>query len=133
MPVSSGHEPIDDDELLYRKIPVSMKWYDEYGVEPVAFRPRKDETTGISLDREKYRSPQEAAQGRSPDGYWVAVLRVGDLRNEEIEVVPNPIEGNPGHVLLPGINYIDKKKGHVLSWMELLAKKLTLRVEGPFT
>ena len=44
-----GTEPVADDELLYRRIPVSTKWYTESGLSPEAFDPRRDETTGISF------------------------------------------------------------------------------------
>ncbi len=49
-----GREPIEDDELLYRKIPVSLNLYDPVrrSVSQEAFRPhRKHDHTGISVDR----------------------------------------------------------------------------------
>lgn len=88
--LESGNEPIDDNEILYRRIPVSMGWYDKNGLSPEAFEPRGGETTGISISRRKYTSLEEAAKGPSKQGYHVAVLRAGDLRAQGIEVVPRP-------------------------------------------
>ena len=36
----------------------------------------------------KFMSIEDAARGKSKKGYWVAVLRAGDLRNQGIKVVP---------------------------------------------
>lgn len=104
MPGHDGTEPVGDDELLYRRIPVSMGWYTKRGLSPEAFHPRKNETSGISLFRNKYKSIQEVARGKSGGGYFVSVLRAGDLIREGIEVVPRPKPPNDlGHVELPGL------------------------------
>jgi hypothetical protein len=41
--MEDGTEPVADDELLYRRIPVSKGWYDEKGLSAEAFGPRPDE------------------------------------------------------------------------------------------
>ncbi len=54
MPDLDGTEPIADDELLYRRIPVSTGWFDPSLAifpSPLAFRPRDDDLTGLSLVR----------------------------------------------------------------------------------
>jgi hypothetical protein len=84
--MQDGTEPVAEDELLYRRIPVSKGWYDEKGLSPEAFYPRPDEESGISVSRAKYVSVEKAGQGKSKKGYWVAVLRAGDLRQHGIRV-----------------------------------------------
>src|SRR5262249_41455034 len=100
-----GTEPIDDDEVLYRRIPVSMGWYDpavSKRPSPEAFKPRPDDTTGLSLCRGgRYNTPEQAAAGLAKRGYYIATLRVGDLREWGLEVVPRPVETVRGHVEIP--------------------------------
>jgi hypothetical protein len=80
MAAALGTEPIADDELLYRRVPVSKEWYTKEGLSPEAFQPREDEATGNSVYRAIYKSVEEAAKGKSKSGNYVAVLRAGDLR-----------------------------------------------------
>jgi hypothetical protein len=129
--MSDGTEPIADDELLYRRIPVSMPWYDGHGVSPEAFDPRKDETTGISVYRAKYTSLQEAARGRSKQGYYVAVMLAGDLARHGIQVVPRPEQDNPGHAELPDLTCY-KRLTREAEERKLRLSQLCFRVEGPF-
>lgn len=130
-PVQDGTEPVVDDELLYRRIPVSMGWYDMNGLSPDAFRPRKDETTGISVTRAKYSSIQDAARGKSKKGYYVAVVRAGDVRNAGGDVIPRPERDNIGHAEIPELNCHALSEPLTQSLMGRLTD-LTLRVEGPF-
>ena len=134
--MDSAIEPIEDDELLYRRIPVSMGWYAVDRLSPQAFGPRKDETTGISVFRAKYRSIREAAAGKSKKGYYVAVLRVGDLRQRGIEVVPRPElpdgQYELAHAELPDLNSATRTADATLERQRILAEELCLRVEGPF-
>jgi len=133
----AGYEPVEFESLCYRRIPVKEKdWYDHNispAPTPSAFQPRRDDTTGLSVLRAKYfEDIEKAAQGKSPYGYYVAVLRVGDLRSNGIDVVPKPLENNPGHAEILGITYQNKNTDQIKEWKNLLAHKLTLRVEGPF-
>lgn len=130
-------ESIADEELLYRRVPKSTNWYDsetDY-LKPEAFAPHKtNDITGLSVTRAKYKSIEEAAQGRPGKSYYVAVLRAGDLRNNEIAVVPRPDvpEGyDPGHAEIPDLNADNRKEDETLERQRLLAR-LRLRVEGPF-
>ena len=127
-----GTEPVADDELLYRRIPVSTKWYTESGLSPEAFDPRRDETTGISFYRSKYKSLQQVAKGKSSSGYYVAVLRAGDLRKQGIEVVPQPASDDPGHSELPQLTCHNRLTSEALE-LKLRLTELCLRVEGPFS
>ena len=134
--MDGGIEPIEDDELLYRRIPVSMGWFVANRLSAQAFGPRKDELTGISVFREKYKSLEDAARGKSKQGYYVAVLRAGDLRHRGIEVVPRPNlpdgQYDPAHAELPDLNAATYTDDITLERQRILAEELCLRVEGPF-
>ena len=131
-----GSEPINDDEILYRRIPVSQDWYDPRRDErpsPEAFRPQEYDTTGISLSRNaEYKTIEAAGRGRSRKGYYVAEVRAGELRKHGIEVVPRPEPDDPGHVEIPAMNYAARKSDLVEGWKVLLAEELCLSVHGPF-
>jgi hypothetical protein len=126
-----GTEPVAENELLYRRIPVSMGWYDQGGLSPEAFDPRKDETSGISLYRNKYKPIREVAMGKSKKGYYVAVLRARDLIKEGIEVVSRPNPNDPGHVELPGLT-CDNRSTPEAYRLKIRLAKLCLSVKGPF-
>lgn len=131
MPGQDGTEPVERDELLFRRIPVSMGWCDENGVSPEAFDPRKDDTSGISLSRGKYKSIQEVARGPSKRGYFVGVFRAGDLSDRGLVVVPRPEEDDRGHVELPSLRF-ETRGTPEASEQKVLLARLCLRVEGPF-
>ena len=136
MTIPPGTEPITDDELLYRRVPASLNLYEpisEPHLLPDAFRPNANDLTGLSVYRAKYKSLEQAAQGRVGKEYYVAVLRAGDLRSKGIEVFPRPLEGDPGHAEIPGLTYQNRKEDWALEWKVLLSQELCLRVEGPFT
>jgi hypothetical protein len=137
--VDSGSEPVEDDELLYRRVPASAGWYDPAtGVlNSEAFGPHKTrDASGLSVARAKYKSIEEAAQGQPGKSYFVAVLRAGDLRQRGIDVVPRPDlpagQRDPAHAELPDLNSAVRKADQTLERQRILAEKLSLRVEGPF-
>jgi hypothetical protein len=130
-----GTEPIDDDEFLYRRIPVSQNWYDptvDSRPSPEAFRPTQFDNTGLSLSRNIYKSIEDAARGMVGKKYYIAVLRVGDLRAEGIPMEPRSKPGDPGHAEIPGLTYENRRTDGAVEWKTLFAQKLCLRVEGPF-
>jgi hypothetical protein len=141
--MDSSDLTIDDDEFILRRIPVSTRWYDPgVGPQPAAdaFRPHpQNDADGLSVSREAspahpefLNSAQVASRGRSADGYHVAVLRVSDLRQHGIRVMPAAQDDDPGHSLLPDINSANRKTDRVAELKQLLANTLTLRVDGPF-
>ena len=135
MLADDGTEPIGDDEILYRRIPASPDWYDpgkDPSISPQAFKPNKNDETGISIYRSKYKSAEEAAKGRGKT-YFVAVLRAGDLRKRGIEVLASPEEDDPGHAHIPCLNYAQRREKKAMESREILAYELTLKVEGPFS
>ena len=103
-----GTEPIEDDELLYRRVP---KYFAPDGnPSPKAFRPRRRDETGLSLLREKYVRLREAAVGEPGQTYYVAVLKAGDLRANGMEVVPKPSDDCPGHAEIPSLRYANQRE-----------------------
>jgi hypothetical protein len=127
--------PIDDDEILYRRIPLSTGWFQpdkEPSLEPEAFRPTRLDSSGISVSRQKYTSLEQAARGQPGKVYYVAVLRAGELRSAGMELTANPVEGNPGHAEISSLRYENRKSRQAMEWRFLLAHRLCLRVEGPF-
>lgn len=137
--MEGGSEPIEDGELLYRRVPASTRWYDPAtGVlRSEAFGPHKtQDITGLSVVRAKHKSIEEAARGRPGKSYFVAVLRAGDLRQRGIDVVSRPDsqdgEHDPAHAELPGLNSETRKASQTLERQRILAEELTLHVEGPF-
>lgn len=131
-------EPISDDELIYRRVPASMNWFDPVTriLRPEAFGPHKQrDLTGVSVTRAKFKTIELAAEGKSVKGYYVAVLRVGDLRNANYIVKPQPhVPGgyDISHAELPDLNAANFDAMETLERQRELADKLTLRVEGPF-
>lgn len=136
MPELDGTEPIADGEFLYRRLPVSMGWYDPQGcprLSPKVFRPRDDDVTGLSIVRgEPYNLIEEAARGPSKKGYYVAVLKAGDLRQHGITIAPKPAPGIPGHAEIVSITAANRDSEESRIIIELLVHELCLRVEGPF-
>ncbi len=108
-----------------------MGWYSEGHLSPQAFDPRRDETTGISIYRNKYKSVAEVAQGMSKKGYFVAEFRAGDLRKHGIQITPRPEPSDPGHAELPGLTSLNRLEPEALEqklWLTHLARA----VHGPF-
>jgi len=133
-------DSIDDEEVLYRKVSVNSGWYnpEKQELAPDAFRPRRDDTEGISFDRAEspshpeFRSVQQAAISRSPKGYFVAILKVGGLRHQGFTVIANSLDENPGHALLTDLTYAKPIAHDSQEKMNQLAHQLVVRVEGPF-
>ena len=80
-------ERIGDEEILYRRIPVSMGWYDSNGLSPESFKntPPRHTDPGFLLPAREYKSLEAAAQGKSKNGYYVVVFRAADLRAQNIQ------------------------------------------------
>lgn len=135
MHAANGTDPIDDGEILYRRVPASTGWYDPRAnppLSPKAFHPIEGDATGLSVYRATYTSLADAAKGRAGKRYYVAVMRAGDLRREGIAIEPRPLPGDPGHAELPGLTYVTRYSDGADQAKVLLAHRLCLRVEGPF-
>ncbi len=62
-----GSEPVADHKIRYRRIPATSGFYDPHvdpNPSPLAFRPTQLDTTGLSLSRAKYKTLEQAGQGR---------------------------------------------------------------------
>jgi hypothetical protein len=129
--VDNAPEPIADDELLYRRVP--LPWYSpNTGLMPEAFAPHKiNDATGVSVARAKYKLAEDAARGRPGKQYYVACLQAGKLRENGIAVVPRPEPDDPGHSELPDLNAANRKDDRTLELQRLLVH-LTIDVQGPF-
>ncbi|HUG70894.1 MAG TPA: hypothetical protein VMM76_24310 [Pirellulaceae bacterium] len=130
-----GSDPILDDETLYRRIPVSTNWYDPNrspALEPEAFRPNRNDESGISVARAKYTTMQQAALARVGKQYYVAVLRAGDIRAAGMELAARPLPDDPSHAEITSLTYESRKSKLAIEWRSLLAEQLCLRIEGPF-
>jgi len=132
MPTADEADPIADDEILYRRVPVSKEWVDEHGVSAEAFAPRKDDVTGLSVYRARFLRLEDAARGASKRGYYVIELRAGDLKREGIRLVPAPVDDTPGHAEIPSLKYENPESDASLEIRQLLADKLVVKIHGPF-
>jgi hypothetical protein len=136
--VDDGTEPIADDELLYRRVPASLPWYDPTSNElrPQAFGPnKKRDLTGISVFRAKYKPIEEVAHGQPGRSYFVAILSAGDVRRAGIRVEPSPNTPtgyDAAHAELPDLNAANCKDSATLERERVLVE-VCQRVEGPFT
>ena len=134
--MAGPHEPIADDEALYRCVPARPEYCDpsrQPWLAPQAFRPRKRDTTGISLYRARFTTPAEAAAVLPGPSYYVAVLWAGALRERGIDVVSAPTEsGPPGHTEVPQLRYETRRCALQEGWQRLLAQVLCKEVLGPF-
>lgn len=128
---SDGTEPIADEELIFRRVPVRPGWYANGSLDARAFRPREDGETGISVSRGKYKSVADAARGMSPQGYFVVVFLAGKLRSHGVQIEPRPLPGDPGHAEIVSLTYQNAKSASSIELMDLIAT-LYERVEGPF-
>lgn len=132
--MNGGHEPISDDELIYRRVPLSKEWYNPATTElnSEAFAPSKQrDLTGISVTRAKYNHVERAALGQPGKSYFVAVLRASDIRSLGLKVEPRPVATDLGHSELPDLNAANYKEDATQERKRALAA-ICLRVEGPF-
>jgi len=136
--VGDESDPIDGEEVLYRRIPASQGWYDEATKElnSAAFHPNRNDETGISIVRGKYKTVKQAAMGRTGKKYYVAVLKASDLAQQGITVASRPElpDGkiDKAHAELPELNKDNRRSDEVASLEEILAQKLTREVLGPY-
>jgi hypothetical protein len=133
--MSDGTELILDDEILYRRVPAQADYYNpavDSRPTPLAFRPRENDTKGLSVSRAKYRTMEQVARNPRGKRYYVAVLQAGKLRAGGIAVEPDPLPNDPGHALLPSLTYQNRKTPRAKEQQVLIAEALCLRVEGPF-
>jgi hypothetical protein len=119
------HEPVDESEFVYRRIPRMYYTNLEMPVQREAFRPTKNDATGVSVLRARFAQPAETLAHVDPskvNDYFVARLAVRDLVNLGLTVVPEPTAGGPpGHAVIPELNWqaYQGKKEH---WKPILVE-----------
>lgn len=128
--------PIDDGEILYRRIPVSQEWYKDGIVYGEAFEPRIEESSGISLFRKRFKTIEVVARGKSKKGYYVASLKVADIRAAGLAVVPQPDTADgwdDSHVEIPNLNASIRRTNRAEELQSMLAEIAgRLPIVGPY-
>lgn len=103
---ADGTEPIDDAEVLLRRIPAAFR-ADPVGPPQLdAFLPhRTRDPDGLSVTRRKYALP-EAVGRTAPAGKacYVGCLTASLIRSVGLDVVPDPQPANPGHAVIVGLD-----------------------------
>jgi hypothetical protein len=107
--MKSEDEPITPDEFVIRLIwHEFLRLGETVAVQAVAFKPRDNESDGISVFRLACLSdPTDALQAISTDKrgkYALALLKVEDLKKLSLSVVPAKIDSVPGHAVIPELN-----------------------------
>lgn len=109
--MKSEDEPVSADEAVVRLV-----WHQFLRpgtlvpVQPVAFKPRADETDGISVFRAAcLAAPTDALGAMRPEkrgGYAVALLPVAELTALGLSVRRARIDTVPGHAVIPELNIV---------------------------
>ena len=114
-------QPIDEDEFVLRRIHVNA--YKALLTPPIlriAFEPNKNDTTGISVYRERFVKPADTLTRIDPEkrsSYLVVRLSVRDLHRLGLSINLEPdTNGPPGHAVIPE-----------LSWQAFQAEKAKLK------
>lgn len=127
-------EEIDDDELLLRRIPAAQNWVsiDTKSVDPLAFRPRESDVSGLSFGRAKYDSPsQEAAKGARGRRFFVALLSVKLVREKGMTIVPKPFTGDLGHAEISDLTFANRRSDLARELVQCL-RDCVVDIQGPF-
>jgi len=135
-----GFEPIDDDEVLYRRVlEVHFDRTVRATPDPQAMRPIAQDVDGLSLKRARYWTAEQVSRGRPGKTYFVAHLRAGSVRSLLVATrtltlrpddpdVPN---SEHGHCVIPELVYATRGSDESESFQRLLASTVH-EVEGPF-
>jgi len=130
-----GNEPIDRNELVYRRVCENTNFFKPGRAPPLssrAFSPTTHDSDGISLIRAAYSNPEDAAsggyQGRS---YYVIELRVSDVLSLGLTIRPDPLADEMGHAVIPEINIREMRTEKVATALNDL-RNLEFRHYGPF-
>jgi hypothetical protein len=106
--MSGAPEPIAEGEFVLRRV---HRNHCSVGlprtVHFAAFRPSREDISGLSVFREKYVSAAEvAASGRRPGEYFVTRLPVKALHDLGLTIVPDVDAAAPrGHALIPELTH----------------------------
>ncbi len=104
-----GSEPVEDDEVILRRIPPSTRDLASTTARPdgrlraTSVRlSRRDDEAGLSCSRLVLTSPTDLLnqlheQEIDPAGWLVCRIFVKDVRDLGLDVMPKPMENDPGH------------------------------------
>jgi hypothetical protein len=102
-------QPVKEEEFVYRRI---HRNYYQVGlllpIQPEAFRPTRNDTSGISIFRATFVQPEEILADIDTTkrlDYHVTRLAVRDLSHLGLTVVPDPdLTGPAGHAIVPELS-----------------------------
>ena len=130
---------IADDEIVYRRVPALLAFYNPDSDRPVlwiSFQPNRNDLSGISVWRAKSVQPDEAVQtARRGKSYYLIALKVSDLRRLGAEVVASPEEEGVGHATITSLSwnrYRGSQKKDVMELASRIAFEASGVVLGPF-
>lgn len=110
---------LQPDEIVYRRIAYVHFPPSEKQPQEAAFTPHPNDDTGISLCRARYKTVEQAAQGRPDRRYHVAKMRVGDLNRIGLTVIADDPDNDPSHAIIPELRRAvyekDKDKGKAIA------------------
>jgi hypothetical protein len=104
------NQPVDASEFVYRRI---HRTYYQAGlpipIQPAAFRPNPNDTTGLSVFRSALVQPADTLANiefGKRNNYYVARLAVEDLHRLGLSVEPEPDPDGPlGHAIIPELSW----------------------------
>jgi hypothetical protein len=102
--------PVEEGEYVYRR--VHHSFYHEnltIAIQPTAFRPNQNDTTGLSVFRSRFVPAQDTLTnvptGKRGD-YVVVRIAVRELTRLGLSVKPEPdLAGPPGHAVIPELGW----------------------------
>lgn len=129
-----GTEPIERDEVLYRRISEKSGYYQPTRspkFSPRVLHPNNGDGDGISLYRSKYVTPEQVGKaGKQNQVYWVISFLAASFQDQGLSIQPSADEPLPGHVVIPEMRF-DRLAS--LKELALSLREKSLEIYGPFT
>ena len=133
------NDPIQPDEIILRRVPEDQMGSGNPRLPlPDGFDPhRTNDADGLSVYREKYHTPAQAAgfRTRGSKPTWIARLRAKSITDLGLTLKPDPREpedglpARPGHALIVEMNTPARKSDAVEQWKQQLLSSV-IGVEG---
>ena len=104
-----SESPVDLEKYVLRRLSVAPNTFNADSnprIQPGAFRPSSQDQDGLSVFRASTITPEElVGRARSASAqYYVVRLQINRLKDLGFELVEDPQDGLPGHMLIPEIN-----------------------------
>ena len=117
-------DQVDDDEILYRRVPLTQYDHGESRPSAEAFLPHRErDVDGLSFWRARLRTAEEVAVALTTGKHGnVAAIRAQVLR-VDLGLTIRVDEDNPAHVLVPELN--NRKDNRTREVAQRLADELT--------